>query len=56
MYTVEMVTFIESGSQRAGVELSAGGNVADITFAGPPIPTGMLGLLSLDGGIDKVVA
>lgn len=53
---VRLVTFSEGGNQRVGVELSDGGDIADVTKGDASIPTDMLSLLRKDGGIAAVKA
>lgn len=48
---VRLVTFSEGGVERVGVELSDGGDIADITKADASLPTDTLGLLKMEGGV-----
>ena len=43
-------------AQRVGVEVTDGGEIADITKANADIPTDMRSLLSLEGGVAKAKA
>jgi len=53
---VRLVTFENGGVARVGVEVTDGGEIADITKANADIPTDMRSLLSLEGGVAKATA
>jgi len=53
---VRLVQFTDSASTRVGVELSDGGDVADVTKADATIPSDMKSLLETEGYLAKVQA
>merc|ERR1719272_1180701 len=53
---VRLVTFENGGVARVGVEVTDGGEIADITKANADIPTDMRSLLSMEGGVAKAKA
>lgn len=53
---VRLVNFSEGGATRIGVEMSDGGDIADVTKADSSIPTDMKALFEMDGGIEKATA
>ena len=53
---VRLITFEEDGVRRVGVELTDGGDVADVTKQNTALPTDMRSLLEMEGGIAAAAA